>query len=75
MGFMLSRDPGSLYLAALPFSMRSIISVAYMILPDPLITFTSRKKEGGKEKRACPPLRIQFGSLTDHFVHNFLGRT
>lgn len=55
MGFMLSRDPGSLYLAALPFSMRSIILVAYMSLPDPLITFTSRKKEGGKEKRACSP--------------------
>lgn len=54
MGFMFSRDPGSFYLAALPFSVGSIISMAYTILPDPLITFTYRKKEGGEEKRACP---------------------
>ena len=41
-------------LAVLPFSVGSIISMVYTILPDPLITFTYRKKEGGEEKRACP---------------------
>ena len=48
MGLVLIGDSGSLYLVALP------ISVTHMEVPDPPIAFTSREKEAGKEKGACP---------------------
>ena len=50
---MLGRDPGSLSLAALPFSVGNIISMAYMVLPIlSSLSHPERRKEERKRGNA-----------------------